>query len=270
LEEIFENMFKNTKEKEYWKIQSGIIGSKIKLTEAEKKDSLAASKTTRIPLAYFSSQINKELNNLINDKNEWEFLHRTNKYNYTLIGGTRFNGENVYIIDFEPTKSGKYIGKVYISMETYALVKADYEFAPEKNGTNIHLFGIGYLENEFSNSVSFEKKNGSYQLKYYSQKSGESSSFDRNISLLKKKKRLFFDKKLNEIKIGLNVSVDSKTTKEYFVLNAERITSHIYKNTTQPKFIKTIYVDQFDDKLWKGYATIEPTKQMKDYKKHGL
>ena len=28
-----------------------------------------------------------------------------------------------------------------------------------------------------------------------------------------------------------------------------------------------IYVDQFDDELWKGYSIIEPTKQMKEYKK---
>ncbi len=31
--------------------------------------------------------------------------------------------------------------------------------------------------------------------------------------------------------------------------------------------MEIIYVDQFDDKLWSGYSIIEPTKQMREYRK---
>ena len=86
----------------------------------------------------------------------------------------------------------------------------------------------------------------------------------------KKKKRVFFDKKLNEIKVRLNVSVNSSSSKEYLVLSEDEISSKTYQNKKQPKYIQVIYVDQFDDKLWKGYSTIEPTKQMREYKKQDL
>ena len=269
LESIFENMFKNTKEKEYWKVKSGIIGSKIDIDE-EPKDSLKEDKTPQFPSKYYSSRIQRNLNKIISNKNQWEFLHATNKYNYTLVGGTKFNGENVYIIDFEPTKKGKYLGRAYISMETYALVKADYGYAPGKIGSNINLLGIGYTKNMFTNSVSFQKENDQYKLKYYSQKEGEKTSIDRNVSLIKKKKRFLLDKKLNEIKVGLDLSVNSTSSYEFFVLSDDAISNKAYLSAKQPKYIKVIYVDQFDDKLWKGYTTIEPTKQMREYKKQDL
>lgn len=271
LEAIFEKMFKNTNEKEYWKVKSGIIGSKIDLNDEAEKDSTNDPNSSKFQSHYYSKSVNKKLNELINDKKKWDFLYSTNKYNYQLVGGTRFNGENVYIINFDPNKkSGKYIGKVYISMETYALVKADYEYAPGKSGTNVNLLGIGYFENLFSNSVSYEKENGLYKLKYCSQKKGAKTTFDRNVSLLKKRERFLIDKKLNEIKVRLNVSVNSESTSEFFILSEEEISSVDYSQAKQPKYIKVIYVDQFDDKLWKGYSTIEPTKQMRTYKKQGL
>ena len=31
--------------------------------------------------------------------------------------------------------------------------------------------------------------------------------------------------------------------------------------------MKVIYVDRFDDSLWQGYDILEPTKQMREYKK---
>lgn len=266
-EAMFEKMFNNTKEKEYWKVKSGIIGSKIEIDEDDKKDSLDNPNTTKFQTKYYSTGIERRLNNLINNKKQWEFLHLTNKYKYTLAGGTRFNGENVYIIDFEPDKQGKFIGRVYISMETYALVKADYSFAPGKTGTNINLLGVGYSKNKFSTSVSYQKENGRYILKYCSQKSGDKTSLDRNVSLLKKKKRFLLDKKLNEIKVRLKMSASSQFSLEYLVLSEKEISSNSFLKAKQPKYIKVIYVNQFDDNLWKGYSTIEPTKQIREYKK---
>ncbi|MDB4534535.1 hypothetical protein N9242_06645, partial [Vicingaceae bacterium] len=266
LESMFENMFKNTKEKEYWKIKSGIIGSKIDINE-EEKDSIKDPNSSKFQSRYYSASINKSLSSLISNKRDWEFLHSTGKYNYTLAGGTSFNGENVYIIDFEPTKKGKFIGRAYISMETYALVKADYSYAPGKIGSNINLLGIGYTQNMFSTSISYEKDNGKYKLKYFSKKEGEKTSVNRNVSLLKKRERTLFDKKINEIKVKLSVSVNSKSSKEYLVLSDEEISSKSYMNAKQPKYIKVIYVNKFNEDLWKGYTTIEPTKQMKDYQK---
>jgi len=126
---------------------------------------------------------------------------------------------------------------------------------------------VGYTKNRFNGSISFEKKYGAYQLKYCSKKEGSRMSVDRNLSLIKKKKKFLLDKKLNEIKVRLNLSASEEYTFELLVLNQQEISNEQFKHFKQKEFIKMVYVDQFDDQLWKGYTTIEPTKQMREYKK---
>lgn len=272
LETIFENLLSNTKEKEYWKIKSGIIGAKLQINENEldkaKRDSLKRINEMQFKTKYYRNSINYLLKySTFSDKKEWDFLHRTSRYEYTLVGGTTVNGEDVYIIDFVPKNSGKFKGRVFITLKTYALIRADYEYETGKMGTDIHLFGVGYSDNSFSGSISFEKKQGTYQLKYCSKKEGSKVSVDRNISLIRKKKRFLLDKKLNEIKVGFNLAASEEFSFEMLVLDHIDISLQQFNDFKQKEFIKLIYVEQFNDQLWKGYSIIEPTKQMREYKK---
>jgi len=271
IESIFENILANTKEKEYWKIKSGIIGGKVQIsddTDKATKDSLKLINEIEFNTVNYRNSINYLLKySSFNNKKDWDFLHHTNRYKFTLVGGTVVNGEDVYIIDFIPKSSGKFQGRVFIAIKSFALVRADYEYAPGKTGTDIHLFGVGYTKDRLSGSISFEKKYGAYQLKYCSKKEGSRMSVDRNLSLIKKKKNFLLDKKLNEIKVRFNLSASEEYTFELLVLNQEEISDEQFKHFKQKEFVKMVYVDQFDDQLWKGYTTIEPTKQMKEYKK---
>lgn len=54
------------------------------------------------------------------------------------------------------------------------------------------------------------------------------------------------------------------------VLKEEKISQKQFSDFKEKDNIETIYVNQFDEKLWKGYSIIEPTKQMKDYKKMNM
>ena len=180
------------------------------------------------------------------------------------------NGEDAYIIDFTPKKGGLYQGRIFISAPTFALIRADYEYAPDKTGTDFHLLGVGYTENDFAGSIYFEKKNGNYELKYFSKKASSMASFDRSIALVKKRKRFLFDETLNEVKIGVELVVDMESSTEYLVLEGKDISEKQFEAFGQPEKMDVIYVDQFDDKLWKGYSIIEPTEQMKEYKKQNI
>ena len=92
-------------------------------------------------------------------------------------------------------------------------------------------------------------------------------SIDRNMSLLKKRERFLFDKKLKEIKVAVNFDVTSQESIEVLLLNDEEISGKTFQDFKQKKNMNVIEIDHFDDDLWKGYSIIEPTKRMREYKK---
>lgn len=271
IETLFEQLFSNTGEDEYWKIRSGIFSQKMDMEEGKdtvKKDT--TRRNTRKTHNYALIVQSRLKYSLFDDKEEWEFLHHTGRYTYTLTGGTRVNGEEVYIIDFSPRNSGKYEGRMYVSRATYALIRADYKYAPEKTGQDIHLLGVGYTESQFSGSIYFEKKDDNYVLKYFSNRQGIRASIERNLSLVKKRKRWLFDAKLNEFAMRLNLGMNFEESIEYLVLEEAALSHEQYAAFKEANLMKVIYVDQFDDSLWSGYPIIEPTKHMKEYKKQQL
>ena len=272
IEETFNHLFEDTKDNEYWKIKTGIIGQTLNINNSDtinKKDSTKKETNSyQTEISYFKRSIKQRWNySLMNDEEKWDFLYNTRKYSYTLIGGTQVKGEDVYIIDFIPKASGKYIGRLYVSIATYALIRADYKYDTGKTGTNIHLFGIGYTANNDAESIYFEKEQDTYVLKYFSQKSNNIFSFDRNISLIKKRKRFLFDKELFEMKMKFTITVATEESTEVLISRNTKITQQVFDNFKEPQFIKIILVDQFNDQLWKNYPIIEPTEAMRKYKK---
>jgi hypothetical protein len=222
-------------------------------------------------MRYFAKNIKHQLTfSTLDDKERWEFLHETGKYNYTLAGGTSFNGENVYIIDFTPRSSGIFTGRLYISVETFALIRADFDYAEGKTGRDIHLLGIGYTETQSGGSIYFEKKDGNYLLKYFSRNDGISASVNRNVEIAKKRKRTLFDKELMDFDLELDITLLTENSTEYYVLDEWEIPESEYESFVQEKYMDVIYVDQFDDDLWIGYSIIEPTRQMREYKKQAV
>jgi hypothetical protein len=267
-EPLFKNLFANTGEKEYWQIKTGIFGQKFDKEDVNpgtEDDTVDQNKSS---LVYFSHSVASQLTySSLNDKDQWEFLYNTGRYDYTLAGGASVNGEDVYIIDFTPHNNGLYTGRMFISTTTFALIRADYEYAPGKIGRNIQLLGVGFTQTQFSGSIFFEKKDDNYLLKYFSKKENARVGIDRDLALYQKKRRFFWDEKLKEFKVGIDVTFDSESSFEYLVLDDQEISERQFEDFRQPEKMEVIYVDQFDDKLWSGYPIIEPTRQMKEYKK---
>jgi len=273
MSQVFEKLFKKSSEEEYWKVKSGILSQKLDIDDPvdEAENDSTSKETSEKGMTNtngYSKFIDYKLSySLMNDKDQWEFLYKTGKYEYSLVGGTKVGGEDVYIIDFTPKSSGLFEGRVYISISTYALIRADYAFASGKTGRDFHMFGVGYSMNFFSGSIFFEKKDDKYCLKYFSLKTGQDFSVERKVSLIKKRKRFLFDKKLKEIKVGLNFEVISEESTEVLILNDNPISHQQYSDFEQKEKMKIIYVDHFDENLWKGYPSIEPTKRMREYVK---
>ena len=170
----------------------------------------------------------------------------------------------MYIIDFIPKKRGLYQGRLYVSVETFALIRADYKYAPNKLGTDFHILGVGYTETNFSGSIYFEKNNNNYNLKYFSFQESSQSSIKRKVTLLKKKKKFLINKKLNAIKIGLDIVQEDTHSVEFMVIDNNKISEQDYDNFEEEKYIDIININQFDKSLWENHTTIEPTQQMKE------
>ena len=51
------------------------------------------------------------------------------------------------------------------------------------------------------------------------------------------------------------------------VIEEDPINHNQFNDFKEKESVDIIYVEQFNEDLWKGYSIIEPTKQMKDYKK---
>ena len=245
---------------EYLRIKSGILGKKI---------SISISDSSKATIKDYRKYLKNNLKfSTFEDEDEWEFLHKTNKYNFEIIGGTSVNNESVYIIDFIPKKRGLYQGRLYVSVETSALIRADYKYAPNKLGTDFHILGVGYTETNFSGSIYFENNNNNnYNLKYFSFQESSQSSIKRKVTLLKKKKKFLINKKLNAIKIGLDIIQEYTSSVEFMVIDNNKISEQDFDNFEEEKYIDIINVNQFDKSLWENHTTIEPTQQMKEYKK---
>jgi hypothetical protein len=152
-------------------------------------------------------------------------------------------------------------------METYALIKAEYGFAEGKSKMNIKILGIDYTQNVFNRIIYFEKEEGYYQLKYYSSTRGERIGINRKLSLIKKQKRFLWDKKLNELKVKLNMVLTDESSTELLIIDNRKLSLKEYSAFNQEQVFPIDFVKKFSDDLWKNYTIIEPSKQMRDYKK---
>ena len=129
IETLFKSAFEDINEKEYWKIKSGIFGSKIDVNE-DKDSIVEIERDDRMPTSDKTKSVVDKLRfTSFEDEKKWEFLYKPKRYDYTVIGITEVDDEEVYIIDFEPKRKGRYIGEIYVSTETFALIKADYQYA---------------------------------------------------------------------------------------------------------------------------------------------
>lgn len=265
LAQVFEDAFKKTDSLEYWKIKTGIIGGKVGFNF---QDTTLNLQEDEMVVEDFANNLYYDLNDYQFDNEDmWDFLHKPSRYSFTLVGGTRLQGQDIYIIDFSHKNKGLYEGRLYISLSSYALLRADFHYAEGKHGRNFKLMGISFKEEEYKISVNFEKTDERYHLKYFSFNKVSSFGIDRKLALLKKRKKALFDKTLLELKGAIDMQVRTQQSFECLLLSHEDISPSDYHHFEQSKKMKVIYVDQFDDSLWQGYDILEPTQQMREYKK---
>lgn len=270
IEEFNTLLFTNEKDT-YWDIKTGLIRVKMEdsVNEEGKTKSTAEEKESQaIRDLRYTFKVEMGFANF-ESKTDWDFLYHTDNYRFTIAGGAFINDEEVYIIDFKPTKNGIFTGRLFVSADKFALIKADYEYTGEGTISDFEFLGFGMSDDSFKASVYFEKTTSGYQLKYLSRTKGNSVVFDRNLEMRKRKNGFLLDKTLQAVKIKLQMKTSSIVSTEILLSNTEKITPSQYRAVKENKQLEIQSIKQFDDAIWKDYSIIEPTRQMKDYKLRG-
>lgn len=187
------------------------------------------------------------------------------RYKYQFQDITSYNGELVYIIDFQPRKAkSKYAGTLYVTDETYAVIKLDYGFGKGKRGEKFNLkllLGVKYVENINSGTIIYQKnENNMYAPKYIKEEEGHYFYVNRPIK--------FIENSRDKNKVGFNFVIEgsAKAKNEVYIITGNALNMENFNAYTEPKEIPYQKLKKYDPNIWKNYNAIEPLEEMKSFK----
>ncbi|WP_034041612.1 carboxypeptidase-like regulatory domain-containing protein [Wocania ichthyoenteri] len=284
LEEKFNNIFKkHIKRDSYFKIKSGIFGTKEEIDSSlfgDTKDDKDIEKTKvfieeqkkkeserkKNFLRYRKQAIsNLETSSFIFEDSHLNFLEKSNRYNFELLDYQFLNGEFVYKITFKPKRKEEYKGVLYINTDDFAIVRVDYNNV--KKLKNFRLLGISFSEYLKKGTFIYSKNNANkYVLKYAEEENGNKFGIKRPLKIIEKNKHTKGRRKQNEISTDIHFIVSNITKKELVVFENESITETTFNDFTEKAKVKPTYLPKYDPSFWKGYNVMEPNQAIKDFK----
>ena len=284
LEKKFNDIFKkHIKRDSYFKIKSGIFGTKEDidssffgdnkddkeleqtktLIEAQKKKEQDRKKSF---LKYRKKAItNLEKSSFLFEDSYLNFLEKSNRYEFELVDYQFLNGEFVYKITFAPKRKEDYKGTLYINTDDFAIVRLDYENV--KALRNFRLLGISFNEHLRKGTFIYAKNTTEkYALKYAEVESGSKFGIKRPLKIIEKNKHVKGRLKQNEISTDIHFIVSNITKKELVVFENESITETQFNAFTEKANVTPTYLPKYDPEFWKGYHVIEPNQAIKNFK----
>lgn len=284
LEKRFNTIFKkHIKRDSYFKIKSGIFGTKEDI-DSSFFDGADAKKEKEKTDAFIEEQKKKEqerkknfLNHRKNTISDLEhgsfvyedshlnFLEKSKKYNFELLDYIFLNGDFAYKISFEPKRSADYKGILYINTDDFAIVRVDYENV--KPLRNFRLLGISYQEKLHKGTLIYAKNDVDvYTLKYAESEMGNSFGIKRPLKIIEKNKNVKGRRKQNELSTDLHFIMSNVTKKELVVFESETINKTVFDVFEEKPNVSPTYLPAYDPTFWEGHNVIEPNQAIKDFK----
>ena len=134
----------------------------------------------------------------------WDFIQKPGRYRYQNMGITGISGEDAYAISFRGRAGGDYQGFLYISIESFAILRIEYSLKEGSKGDGIDLLGINYREVKDEGLLLYERDRLGYYLKYSMRATETDYGIDRPFEIVRKQKRPVLNKKLNEAAFRMN------------------------------------------------------------------
>ncbi|WNH08165.1 carboxypeptidase-like regulatory domain-containing protein [Thalassobellus suaedae] len=281
-EEKFNTIIKkHVKRDSYFKIKSGIFGTKEEMdssfydSEKPKKDETEAfleeqkkkeqerknnfTKYTK----YSISRLQR--NSFTSEDSYLNFLEKPNRYEFKLEDYSFLNNEFVYIISFTPKRREDYKGTIYINTDDFAIIRVDYENV--KALKNFKLLGLSYNAYLKQGTLIYEKNaSNKYALKYAEEETGNKFGIKRPLKIIEKNKHTKGRRKQNELSSDIHFILSNREKKELVVFENDAITETDFTAFEEKPKVKPIYLPKYDPEFWKGYNVIEPNQAIKNFK----
>ncbi len=282
LEERFNEIVRqNVKTDSYFKIKSGLFGTKLdsleldteidstdtqaleKALEKEKKDKEERKK-------FFSRYQRRTLGNLYENipifkDSDYNILFKPGRYNLVLENFTYIGDDAVYVISFTPKGSQDYEGKLYINSDDFALLRMDFENV--KPLRKFKLLGVSLNEYLAKGEIIFSKgEDDRYHLRYYNIEKGNRVGFKRPVKIIEKNKNVKGRRKQNEVALKVDAAFGSRNRYEMVVFDFDQIGSGIYDAFEENNNILPTYLPNYDPEFWQGYDIIAPNQAIQEFK----
>ncbi|MCK0155697.1 carboxypeptidase-like regulatory domain-containing protein [Cellulophaga sp. F20128] len=281
LEEKFNDIIKkNVKPGSYFKIKSGIFGTKIDAKEMGiadvQKDSIALKKELEERKkreearknhysTWKKNSLSSQFKNLIfMEDSDINVVHKSGRYEFELEDYTYLGDAPVYVLTFEPKRGADYKGKLYVNADDFAIIRIDYENV--KNLKNIKLFGISYQENISRGKMIFSKnKANTYDLQFYEKEIGSRAGIDRPLKIIEKNRIVKGKNRQNELYVKLDMAVSNINKYEIVIFDTSPISEAQFVNYTEENKISPIHLNKYDPEFWKGHNIMEPNMAIRDF-----
>lgn len=284
LEEKFNEIIKaNIKRDSYFKIKSGLFGTKIKgedfdeifeseidstdatalKKELEEKKKREEERKTNFA-KYRKNSIARKMQGLFfNEDSHLNVIHKSRKYDFEIVDFTYMGEDAVYIIEFSPKGNADYKGMLYINSDDFAVMRLDYEnVQPLKT---FKLLGISMNEYLGKGKMIFSKNEDKYDLKYLEQENGTRVGIRRPLKIIEKNKNVKGRNKQNELSVKLDMATVGVNKHEIIVFDSEPLADSAYEAFTENNTILPTYMANYDPTFWKGHDIIEPNKAIKEF-----
>lgn len=282
LEDKFNDIIKkNVRTDSYFKIKSGLFGTKIDAdevfeTKVDSADVAAVNqqleekkkneeKRKENFAKYRRERLGELLTSLpVNDDSDYNFINKSRKYKYILKEFTYLGNDAVYVIDFLSKGSADYKGTLYINSDDFALLRADFEnIKPVKT---FNLLGISTNTYLSKGKVIFYKEDtGSYGLRYMEVEQGTRIGIRRPLKIIEKNKVVKGRNKQNELAGKIDFVITDIEKNEIIVFDTEAISANQYEAYKENNAILPTYMPKYDPEFWKGYTIMEPNTAIKEF-----
>lgn len=255
-------VFKYLDEDKSYKVKSGLFKIEDSLTfeDVKQKEKKQTDSIDTSDLRQGAMRILKK-SNLLSGSFLKQFLD-TELYDYEHEDIVYFNNELIHIIKFSPDKAkAKFSGTLYITDESFAVVKADYTYAKGKRGKKLNLrliLGVKFIDNYKKGTFVFQKTGEKYTPRYLTEESGQYIYVHRPIKFIENETR-------NKVSFDILIEGSTRSKTEVLFNSQESINSIDFNSFKEVKQTEFLELQHYNPEIWNSYDIIEPLEEMKQF-----